>query len=369
MEERNMDTAVYVYKLEHACTPPSSEDMARGAYELLKALTPPLKNRVAIKPNVTVPADGDSGIVTHPNFVAGIIDYLLEMGISAGDIMVAEGGGSGLPPHGMDEHYGQSGYIGMAQGRGVRLVNLNGDESISVQLPQAEILKEIGIAKTVKSDDTFFINVPKYKTHNLAVTTLSMKNLMGTITPSNERHLCGISREYAERQNEITPNGITLREEHLCRKLCDLSLASTPDLNIIDGIIGRDGTAFRHGKNIQTNLAIAGKNVVSVDAVGSYLMGFDPAGIGYLKIAAQRGLGVTDIEKIRLYEARDGQLIPCKDITRFMSRIPFEVLGWNREARNIPLNREMAAQLCPGLKTQDARLKAQDTRSRMQSGR
>jgi uncharacterized protein (DUF362 family) len=345
MEEQNIDNAVYIYKLEHACTPPSSEDMARSAYELLKALAPPLKNRVAIKPNVTVPADRDSGIVTHPDFVAGIIDYLLEMGISAGDIMVAEGGGSGLPPHGMDKHYGHSGYTAMVQGRGVRLVNLNGDESISVQLPQAEILKEIGIAKTVKSDDTFFINVPKYKTHNLAVTTLSMKNLMGTITPSNERHLCGISSEYAERQNDITPNGITLREEHLCRKLCDLSLASRPDLNIIDGVIGRDGTAFHHGKNIQTNLAIAGRSVVSVDAVGSYLMGFDPSGIGYLKIAAQRGLGIIDVEKIKLYEARDGQLHPCKDIARFMSRIPFEVLGRAKEARNILLNREMTAQL------------------------
>ncbi len=345
MEEQSVNSAVYLHKLEHACTPPSSEDMARGAYELLKALAPPLKNRVAIKPNVTVPADGDSGIVTHPDFVVGIIDYLLEMGISAGDIMVAEGGGSGLPPHGMDEHYGQSGYTAMAQRRGVRLINLNGDERVSVQLPQAEILREIGIAKTVKSDDTFFINVPKYKTHNLAVTTLSMKNLMGTITPSSERHLCGISREYAERQNEITPNGITLREEHLCRKLCDLSLASRPDLNIVDGIIGRDGTAFRHGKNIQTNLAIAGRNVVSVDAVGSYLMGFDPAGIGYLKIAAQRGLGEIDVGKIAIYEARYGQLIPCKDMARFMSWIPFEVLGWHKEARNIPLNRQMTAQL------------------------
>ena len=81
----------------------------------------------------------------------------------------------------------------LAEGRGVKLVNINGDERVLVQLPQGEILKEIGIAKTVKSDDTFFVNVPKYKTHNLAVTTLSMKNLMGTITPCKDRHLCGIS--------------------------------------------------------------------------------------------------------------------------------------------------------------------------------
>ncbi len=179
------------------------------------------------------------------------------------------------------------------------------------------------------------------KTHNLAVTTLSMKNLMGTIIPVHTRHLCGIWREYAERQNEITPYGITLREEHLCRKLCDLSLASKPDFNIIEGIVGRDGTAFHHGKNIQTNLIIGGKNTTAVDAVASYLMGFDPKGIGYLRIAEDRNLGVIDIEKIEIYEIVDGDIIPCNDINKFMSPIPFEVLAWDKQARNIPLNKEM----------------------------
>jgi len=341
MQKQSVDSAVYLYRLESARESPSSEDIARSAYELLKALAPSIKKRVAIKPNITVPAERDSGIITHPDFVAGIIDYFREMDVSSEDMMVAEGGGSG----GMDEHFGQSGHAAMAQGRGVKLVNINWDERVHVHLPQGQILKEIGIAKTVKDDDTLFINVPKYKTHNLAVTTLSMKNLMGTITPPQDRHLCGISRQYAERAHEITPNGITLREEHLCRKLCDLSLASKPDLNIIDGIFGRDGTAFHHGKNIQTNLAIAGRNVVTVDAVASYLMGFDPAGIGYLKIAAQRGLGEVDIEKIEVYEARNGRLIPCSDIARFMSQIPFEVLGWDRKARDIPLNKKMSARL------------------------
>ena len=141
----------------------------------------------------------------------------------------------------------------MAGRYGVKLVNLNWDERVSVPLLQGEILKEIGIAGTVKDNDAYFINVPKYKTHNLAVTTLCMKNLMGTITPCNERHLGGLAKEYASRANEIMPSGLTLREERFSRKLCDLSFAVKPDLNLIEGIVGRDGTAFRHGKNIQTN--------------------------------------------------------------------------------------------------------------------
>lgn len=343
MEKQNADSVVYVHKLTEC--KPASDDVARSAYEVLKAIAPPLKKRVAIKPNLTIPTTPDSGIVTHPDFVAGMIDYFRDMGMPVEDIVIAEGGGAGRPPHGMKEHFGQTGYTAMAKNRGVKLVNINWDEKVAVHLPQAEILKDIGIAKTVKDADTCFINVPKYKTHNLAVTTLCMKNLMGTITPCEERHLCSVSKQYAARANEITPSGITLREERLCRKLCDLSFASKPDLNVIEGIVGRDGTAFRHGKNIQTNLAIAGKNVVSVDAVGSYLMGFEPAKIGYLKIAAERGLGEIAVENIEIREVRDGQSLPCDDVGKFMSEIPFEVLRWNHEVRDIPLNREMLARL------------------------
>ena len=344
MEQQSDIDVVYVHKLEVQGNP-TSEDVARSAYEVLEAVGPPLKTRVVIKPNITIPAHRNSGIVTHPDFVAGMIDYFREMGVSAKNIMVAEGGGSNRSPHSMEEHFGQSGYTDMTRSRGVRLVNINQDENVPVHLPQAEILKDIGIAKTVKDDDTCFINVPKYKTHNLAVTTLSMKNLMGTIVPYAERHLCNVSGEYASRAQEITPYGITLREERLCRKLCDLALASKPHLNVVEGIVGRDGTAFRHGKNIQTNLVIAGENVASVDAVGSYLMGFEPAGICYLKIAAERGLGDIDVEKMKIYEIRDGQSVPCSHLARFMSEIPFEVLKSDKEVRDIPLNKDMQEHL------------------------
>lgn len=340
MENQSVDSAVYVYKLEDSSSS-LPEDMARGGYEFMKALSLPLKDKVVMKPNITVPADPDSGIVTHPDFIAGMSQYFLEQGMSGDNVMVAEGGGSDK----MDGHYGQSGYIAMAKSRGVKLVNLNWDESVPVELPDGVMLKKIGIAKTVKSDDAFFINVPKYKTHNLAVTTLSMKNLMGTITPCHERHLCSTPREFAERHSEITPNGIELREEILCQRLCDLSMASKPDFNIIEGIIGRDGTAFHHGKNIRTNLVIAGKSTVAVDTVGSYLMGLEPSEIGYLKLAAKRGLGLIDMKKIKIMEVCDGKIVPCDDISKFLSPIPFEVLRHDKQPRNIPLNKDMLAKL------------------------
>ena len=80
-----------------------------------------------------------------------------------------------------------------------------------------------------------------------------------------------------------------------------------------------------------------------VDAVTSYLMGFEPSAIGYLKIANMRGLGVIDIEKIDIYEVVDGAIKPCEDLSQYMSKIPFEVLAGDKHPRDIPLNKEMLA--------------------------
>jgi len=343
MSDNILDDSIYVYKLECGCEP-SPKNMSRAGYEFIKALKPDIKKRVVMKPNITITAERDSGIVTHPYFIAGMVDYFKEIGLSPEDIMIAEGGGGDV----MDEYYGQGGYTEMIQRHSATLVNLNHDEPIVYNMPDSEFFKEISIAKTVIDKYNYFINVPKMKTHNLAVTTLCMKNLMGTLTPPHKRHLCSFPQELGHRYNEISPNGIELREEVLCKRLSDLSTVLKPDLNIIEGIVGRDGTAFRHGKNIQTNLVVGGKNTTAVDAVTSYLMGFEPSGIGYLKIADMRGLGVIDIEKIKIYEIVDGDIKLCNNLCEYMSPIPFEVLASDKHVRNIPLNKDMLAH-CPAV--------------------
>ncbi len=331
-----ISNAVYVYKLE-SDSEPLWDGMARAGYEFIKALAPTIKKRVVMKPNITIVAEPDSGIITHPRFIAGITDYFREIGLPPEDIMVAEGGGGNA----MEEYYGQGRYTEMAQQHGFTTVNLNHAEPVVYDMPDSEFLKEISIANIVTDKDNYFINVPKMKTHNLAVTTLCMKNLMGTLTPPEKRHLCSFPQELGGRHNEVSPNGIELREEVLCKRLSDLSTVLKPDFNIIEGIVGRDGTAFRHGKNIQTNLVIGGNNATTVDAVASYLMGFEPSSIGYLKIARLRGLGAIEIEDIDIYEVSSDGIKPCESLSRFMSLIPFEVLASDKHARDIPLNKEM----------------------------
>ena len=47
------------------------------------------KRRIGIKPNLVAPTPADFGATTHPEIVAGIVEYLQERGFS--DLVIAEG--------------------------------------------------------------------------------------------------------------------------------------------------------------------------------------------------------------------------------------------------------------------------------------
>ncbi len=82
----------------------------------------------------------------------------------------------------------------------------------------------------------------------------------------------------------------------------------------MEGVIGRDGTGFRRGEKYPLGLVVAGINMVAVDSVASYLMGFDPESIIYLQVASKAGLGEIDINKLTIYQAEEKQLLPCTNL-------------------------------------------------------
>jgi len=109
-------------------------------------------------------------------------------------------------------------------------------------------------------DASCIISVPSLKTHNLARTTLSMKNMMGTIMPKSIMH------------------------SSIHKKITDLVSVLRPKMKfqIIDAIIGSDGWELG-GKPIQMDLIIAGEDPVAVDRVGSAIMGYGVDKVKYLK--------------------------------------------------------------------------------------
>jgi uncharacterized protein (DUF362 family) len=108
-------------------------------------------------------------------------------------------------------------------------------------------------------------------------------------------------------------------DEQWCQRAIDSAQAIRPAINIIEGVIGRDGSGFNIGKDEICNVIVVGLSMLEVDAVGSWIMGHDPTELPYTRIARERGLGECDINKIDLYWIDEGQISKANvgEIKRF----------------------------------------------------
>lgn len=296
--------------IDHADAP--FETYRELAQRTLSALEIPLPDEgtVLVKPNATVLFPPDKRVITHPGFVGGLLDALREHGVAAERLVVADGQSGEHEESGYT--WERSGYSAMVTERGARLEELNTDEdSRVVEVSDGVVFDRYALYREV-IDCVFFINVPLAKCHNLGCTTLAIKNLMGIITKP-QRHLCAVQpvdEPLADELWRITESGYSLFEDRFYHKLCDLLVAlrslEIPRLSVVDGLVGRDGTAFNEGDNYPLGWSVAGVNEVHVDAVATYLMGLDPQQTPYLQCAHERGLGAIDIDAIEVVDLESG---------------------------------------------------------------
>jgi uncharacterized protein (DUF362 family) len=302
---------VYFYRLpidKNIAPFDTYQDLARTALEALDFSLPD-SGPVLLKPNATVLYPADQRIITHPGFLAGMLDALLAKGVERERLVVAEGQSGENPKAGYT--WEKCGYAPMLRDYQVPLQSLNDVKTRSVDVPDGVVYQQYNIATEV-TDCALFINVPLAKCHNLGCTTLSIKNLMGIVT-SPQRHLCAtqtVDEPFGEDLMRLTDSGLSLFEDRFYHKLCDLLVAvrqlQMPRLCVVDGLIGRDGTAFNEGNNYPLGWTLIGDNEVHVDAVATYLMGLDPQQTPYLRFAADRGLGTIDAQAIQVTDLSSG---------------------------------------------------------------
>ncbi|HEY3274893.1 MAG TPA: DUF362 domain-containing protein [Methanocella sp.] len=225
--------------------------------------------RILIKPNYVNGSHPSTGVTTDPRVVRSIVEFLLEHGWSSREFAVGEGGMATIDTM---TSFRNSGLVDEMTGLGVKLIDLNSEPHVDVNIEGGRSLKSVRVARSFVDYDCI-LSVPKLKVHCWSLSTLSMKNMMGGILPKGIMH------------------------DDLAQKIVDLNRVFGPELTVIDGILG----CQRHElacDPIQSNVIIAGEDFVATDAVGSFLMGLAPEDVPYLQLAKKAGLGENDMSKI-----------------------------------------------------------------------
>ena len=267
-----MKTKVYIIQKESHET---TQDLVLRTLRLipLKDLITNLEKKILINPNWVTSDHYSTGNVTSTDTLEGILMYLIQDSkIDPEKIIVADGGSFGT-----SEKFFELNDIFRLEDYGIKIMNLNDDEIVNnIEISNPLSLKTVNIARTAL-DASCIISVPSLKTHNMAQTTLSMKNMMGTIMPKSIMH------------------------SNIHKKIADLVSVLRPKMKfqIIDGIIGSDGWELG-GNPIQMDLIIAGEDPVAIDRVGSAIMGYRLDKVKYLKYGEQKLLGTANLDNIEI---------------------------------------------------------------------
>jgi uncharacterized protein (DUF362 family) len=267
----------------------------RRQYEAFRRQVPLAGKRVVLKPNL-VEYHRDKVINTNPKIVAAVIELCRREG--AAEVIVAEGPG----------HWRNVEYLVRASGLGdvlrehrVPFVDLNHDEPVKTpNLGRLTGLEFLYLSRTVATADVL-ISLPKLKTHHWAGATLSLKNLFG-ILPG----IC-----YGWPKNELHWRGID-------NSIVDIALTRTPDLAVVDGIVGMEGDGPLNGTAKHVGALIMGSDPLAVDATCCRLMQLDPEKIAYLVLGYRKKLGLLRAAEIKqLGEAVEALAQPFETVPHF----------------------------------------------------
>jgi len=243
-------------------------DMTVKALEMANAdKVLPMGKPILIKPNYINARHPSTGITTDSRVIEGVLTFLRQHGIR--EIIIGEGSGFADT----FEAFRVAGVDDVAERWKVRMVDLNKDEFVEVNPANPLALKKVKIAKTAL--ESTIISVPKLKPHRMAGVTLSLKNMIGAVTPKGSIH------------------------NRLSQKIVDLVSIVKPSVAIIDGIIAGEGHETS-GNPIEMNLIIAGTDPVAVDAVGAAVMSIPPRNVKHLSLAEEAGLGTSRLERIEI---------------------------------------------------------------------
>lgn len=243
----------------------------------LKKIVKPKEN-VLLKVNILSPRKIEDAVCTNPNIVKAVAELVLEEGAvpTIGDI-------PGYVHHGKaKELLDITGMNKIADELNIKALTLESEGFIKKDIPNGVKIKKIFIPKKMKEYDKV-INIPKLKTHMQTLFTGAVKNMFGLVPWGTRRecHALGRYKDFSE-------------------SLVDIYIATKPDLNIMDGIVGMEGNGPARGKAKNLGVIISSDDGVALDAVCSKIIDIEPFKVYTTYAAHKREVGCGDLKEIEI---------------------------------------------------------------------
>jgi uncharacterized protein (DUF362 family) len=231
-------------------------------------------SRVFVKPNFTLPFF-KPGVTTHGSVIEATLAVLKDR---TSEVLIGEadgGYGSYTAEYALTNH----GIPDICRRTGTTMVNISQMERsrVTERINGKTITVTIG-KELLNVDES--ISLPVLKVHAVTKVSLSIKNLWGC----NPDTLRLLDHKNIEEKLTLIAKSIHLR------------------FALIDGIYGLNVHGPMDGTPVKIGVIMLGDNPVAADATACRLIGFDPARIKHIRIAANEGLGPCNIDDIHILE-------------------------------------------------------------------
>ena len=265
--------------------------------EIIRASLDPFKDEIAvaiqnkkviIKLNCVRPNREIIG--THRESLHGVLEFLKP--IYDRPVIVGEATADKVPARGIYEHFGYTQY---EKDYSIEFKEFN-DYPVSWEWILDPNMNPIPIRvlQPFVDPDFYMISLTKLKTHNCVVTTLTSKNVvMGSPQKILPKKINDKTKMHATSKGNGSAKMLNFNLFRLAHRV-------RPDLCVIDGFEGLQGDGPNEGSAVESRVALAGFDFVSVDRIGTELMGVPWEDVGYLQFCATAGLGQGEKSKIKI---------------------------------------------------------------------
>ena len=233
---------------------------------------------VLLKVNLISPMPPESAAVTHVDFVRALVRLLKPLGCT---VWVGDSSGGAIGGKAQTgRSFTVSGLEAMAREEGAVIRNFDREGPVEVQTADGSVMY---LAKPVFEAD-FIINMPKLKTHMLALYTGAVKNLYGCVP--------GLMKATYHKQAQ------SARE--FGEVVCEINKHVKPGLVIMDGVVAMDGQGPTSGKPYSAGKILIGTDPLALDAVAVRMLGRDIRELPVYAASVRDNIGETDLSRIEV---------------------------------------------------------------------